>query len=161
MIVNRESVEGVNESVEGVNESVEGGISGVFISNMESYALNELSEAGMFKEDSDYEGDMGKSVMELISLFARQGHSGFSGSMALHLFRRLANFKPLSPIQKPTENEYCERGPGVYQHKRLSSLFSNDFGKHWHDIDVKRTMLDIIFKKRWHRVKFPYLPKIM
>ena len=39
-----------------------------------SHAKFELELAGFFDEDSDYGGAIGEAVMELMEVFAKQGH---------------------------------------------------------------------------------------
>lgn len=59
------------------------------------FAQKELQEAGLFDEDSDYSGMLGKSVLDLITLFASQGHSGYSAGLTIQLFQKLASFETL------------------------------------------------------------------
>jgi len=61
------------------------------------HAHRELNKAGLFSQDSDYEGMIGRAVFELIKVFAKQGHSGFSASMTTELFSRLSRFEALTP----------------------------------------------------------------
>ena len=111
-------------------------------SNLCRHARRELEDAGWFKEDSDYDGMVGPAVMAMVKQFDAEGHSGYSAHLVLELFRRVAAYKLLSPIKNPMETgEYLDHteisdGHGVYQSTRLNSLFSNDSGKHWYDIDT-------------------------
>lgn len=92
------------------------------------HATRELQAAGLFDEDSDYNGMLGEAVLELIETFANQGHSGFSAMMTIQLFDLLANYKPLSDL---TDNphEWMEVVDGLWQSRRNSEAFSNDGGK--------------------------------
>lgn len=65
------------------------------MSNLINHANAELKKAGLFDKDSDYDGELGKGVLELITVFAGQGHSGMSAEMAVQLFERLARFKEI------------------------------------------------------------------
>lgn len=129
------------------------------------FAKEELERAGLFKKDSDYEGQLGKAVLALVKVFAKQGHSGFSAQQAIEIFGRVAKYKILTPIDTPVESDYsvvCDdrtNGKTILQHRRLSSLFSSDNGKTWYDIDAKRTLWDRLTGKVFHNIQFPYWPE--
>lgn len=65
------------------------------MSNLINHAEKELNKVGLLDKDSDYGGELGKDVLELIKLFASQGHSGFSAESAIHLFSKLARFEEI------------------------------------------------------------------
>lgn len=65
------------------------------MSNLVKHAEKELKKAGLFDKDSDYDGMLGEGVLELITVFASQGHSGMSAEMTVQLFERLARFKEI------------------------------------------------------------------
>lgn len=65
------------------------------MSNLINHANEQLSETGMLDEDSDYDGELGKATMELITVFANQGHSGYSAMLVRDLFHKLSNFEEL------------------------------------------------------------------
>lgn len=65
------------------------------MSNLVNHANEQLKKAGLFDKDSDYDGELGKGVLELITLFASQGHSGYSAEMTIQLFTKLARFEEL------------------------------------------------------------------
>lgn len=97
----------------------------------------ELERAGLFDKDADYGDMMGKAVLELVTVFAKQGHSGFSASQCLALFNEVANFKTLSPItSNPTEWNDVSRMSGrpMWQSNRDPSYFSHDAGKTWYTV---------------------------
>ena len=110
------------------------------MSNLVEHAKKELQLAGFFDKDSDYDGMLGDAVLELIEVFAKQGHSGFSAMRTLYLFNEVADFKPLTPIGT-TEGEWMDvTGTGgdnspMWQNIRRHSTFSRDGGKTWYDID--------------------------
>lgn len=131
------------------------------------HAERELRKAGLFDEDADYGGMLGEGVLELVKVFAEQGHSGFSARMAIRLFAKVANYETLTPIDNPaTTGEYiaCDLGEMTWQATRKYSLFSNDGGRSWYDIDRKPNLLKRLIKRlrlpvpnRWLRayVTFP------
>ena len=93
------------------------------MSNLVEHAKAELEMAGLFSEQGDFYGGMtGKAVLELIEVFAKQGHSGMSAPMVVNIFKDLANFKPINAI-KGTDDEWVEVSDGTFQNKRLSAVF--------------------------------------
>jgi len=116
--------------------------------SLKEHAKYELEKVGLFDKDSDYGGMIGKAVMELIEKFSEQGHSGFSASMVVDIFNKLASFKTLSKLTSDPEewNNVSEMsGKPMWQSKRCPSAFSKDGGKTWYDLDWKDTMTG----KRW------------
>lgn len=101
------------------------------------HARAELNRAGLFDEDSDYDGMLGQAVMELVTTFAAQGHSGFSAHQTIALFRLVASFEPLTPITSdPSEWMHVASDPEpCWQNVRRSTSFSRDGGQTWYDID--------------------------
>lgn len=103
------------------------------VSSLEKYAMAEMRRLGWMNEDTDpMQKDMVKCVLELIKVFANQGHSGFSAPYCLRLFNRLADWKPISPLTGEDEEWNKVRGDtNLYQNKRYSAVFL--------DIDTGRT----------------------
>lgn len=95
------------------------------------HAQVELQMLGLFDKKEDFYGGMtGKAVMELMEVFANQGHSGMSAGIVADLFYKLANYKPLQPITGKDE-EWCLLGYSdiEYQNKRESGLFKKADGR--------------------------------
>ena len=109
------------------------------MSNLVKHADRELRAAGLHLKSSDYGGMLYKTVMRLVRVHAKEGHSGFSHSAVMHLFNLVGNFKPLTPLTRnPAEwqrvegNQHYRR---LWQSTRDFSCFSADGGKHYYDID--------------------------
>jgi hypothetical protein len=107
--------------------------------SLAAHAERELKLAGLFDKDSDYEGMLGEAVLELMEVFAKQGHSGFSAMLAMDLFGRLAKFEALTELtDNPEEwndiSEYQDGEPG-WQSVRSPSCFSKDGGKTYYNLD--------------------------
>jgi hypothetical protein len=121
------------------------------------HAKMELEMAGLFDKKGDfYEGATGKSVMELIEVFSKQGHSGMSAPMVASLFHKLANYEPLQPITGRDE-EWTEvsvyrdkTGKPWYQNKRCSGLFKDgkDGKPYYIDAIIKRDQKGITWSGR-------------
>ena len=89
------------------------------------YAERELRLAGFFDKDSDYEGTLGKAVMELIEVFSKQGHSGFSANRVVSLFEKVARYENLLPLtgEDSEWNDISDLDGGTLQNNRVSSVF--------------------------------------
>lgn len=98
------------------------------MSNLLKHAESELTKSGLFNKDSDYEGEIGKAVMELMVAFSRQGHSEASAHMTLDVFSKLAKFQNLTPLTDDP-SEWVNTHDNTYQNKRCSEAFSEDGGK--------------------------------
>lgn len=130
--------------------------------NLRDHAERELQILGYDLNDKE-EGPnkwMVESVLELIDVFSKQGHSGFSAPYCIGLFTKLAGFKPASPITGE-EHEWYEVGPNVWQNNRCSTLFKEADGRAY-DIDGKvfREPNGACYTSRESRVyvEFPYVP---
>ena len=130
--------------------------------NLTDFARSELRRAGLFDKDSDYGGMLAEAVMRLIEVFADEGHSGFSASMATSLFERLSRFEPITPLTGE-EGEWNEVGPDMWQNRRCSHVFKEADG-HAYDSQgrVFREPNGSCYTNGDSRVfiTFPYTPKI-
>lgn len=131
--------------------------------SIQDFAKDELTRAGMFDPDSDYDGAIGHAVMKMIDLFAKENHSGASAAMAVSLFSMLARFEPLTPLTGDDSEwtEVGERdGKPVFQNKRCSRVFKT--GDRAYDIEavIFREPSGACFTSRDSRrdVAFPYTP---
>ena len=108
------------------------------MSNLVDHARYELDLAGLGDDDADYGGALATAVMELIQMFADQGHSGASAAITIDLFAKLARFEPLTPITADAA-EWADvsdiSGTPLWQNRRRSTSFSRDGGVTWYDIE--------------------------
>jgi hypothetical protein len=84
------------------------------------------------------------AIMNLIRVFASEGHSGMSAAISLQIFSRLAQFKALTPLTNdPAEwHDVSDiSGEPMWQNIRQSTCFSSDGGKTYYDIDEKDSPL--------------------
>ena len=102
-------------------------------SYMIKFAVSELDRLGL-EADGDINGLMRSNILDIVSTFARQGHSGFSAKYALSVIERLLAFQPLSPLTG-NDDEWNEVGPETWQNRRYSSVFKEADGKAY-DIDA-------------------------
>ena len=95
-----------------------------------SFSKNELALAGLLKKDSDYGGMLGEAVLELVEVFSKQGHSGYSSGATAHIFNKLVNYEPLTPLTFGPD-EWIKHEPNLWQNKRQPDVFTEDQGKTW------------------------------
>lgn len=129
------------------------------MSTLVDYAKEELKRIGMIDSGEPYNDAVAKAILDLIELFASQGHSGFTAPYTVNAFKRLAMYKPLSPLTGE-DSEWSEVGSGCYQNKRYSAVFKED-GKA-HNIEGKMFTDDngttwYLSKDSQVEVFFPYV----
>ena len=131
------------------------------MSNLVDHARRELELYGAFDEERDFYGGLtGKAVLELVEVFAKQGHSGMSANIVRQLFNTVADYKPLGPLTGG-DDEWNEIGSGVLQNNRCGRVFKEN--------DVAYDSEGVIFKNpdggcfisagSRVDVTFPYVPK--
>lgn len=130
------------------------------MSNLIDFAMSELTKAGLFDEESDYNGDLGRAVIELIEVFARQGHSGFSAGMVSNLFNNLSRYNPITPLTGE-EDEWVIIGNGLRQNKRCSHVFEQNGQAYDSNGKVFREPNGVCYTSKESHVpiSFPYTPK--
>lgn len=103
--------------------------------SMLEWAEQELRYAGYDVNDPEDEPNrwLAEGTLELLKVFADQGHSGMSASYAVALFEKLAMWKPIAPLTGE-DDEWMEVGPDVWQNKRNSAVFKEADGQaYWMD----------------------------
>ena len=99
------------------------------MSDLVDYAKDELKRIGMIDSGEEYNDWAAKAILDLIELFASQGHSNFTAPYVINAFSRLAMFKPLSPLTGE-DDEWNDVGfnDGLLQNKRYSAVFKDKDG---------------------------------
>lgn len=95
------------------------------MSNLENHAQMEFRAAGWTDEHGKFNDEMQeaicKHVLELLKLFADEGHSGTTAPYTVNLFKQLAMFEPIVPLTGEDwewiDHGYCK------QNKRCSHVF--------------------------------------
>lgn len=103
------------------------------------HAKYELEFGGLFNEENKYDYDIAKAVMELIEVFSKQGHSGYSANIVSNVFNKLSKFQTISPLTG-NNDEWVEVTDKLFQNKRNSAVFKD--GK-----DGKAYYIDAYIKK--------------
>ena len=138
------------------------------MSNLHKHALAEFRAAGWTDADGKFEDDMQeaicKHVLELLKVFADEGHSGSTAPYTVNMFKKLAMFEPLVPLTGE-DWEWSDCGNGVFQNKRCSRVFkqADRFNGQAYDIEgrVFREPTGACYTGAESRVPvtFPYTPK--
>lgn len=108
------------------------------------WANKELKLAGYSTEHSNSPAAwMHRQVIEDLALFYSHGNSGNSAPYERNLFNKLTQFSVLSPLTFK-EDEWDDRGNGIWQNKRDSSVFKDKDGSVY-DIDA------FVIKPLWRK----------
>jgi hypothetical protein len=132
--------------------------------NSLKHAQRELPATHPDEEGDSMQRMMNRNLMEIILVFATQGHSGFSASYAVACLEKLLRFEPLGPLTGE-DSEWNEIGEGRYQNNRYGSVFKDKdrFDGQAYDSEavIFRESDGCCFMSRdsAQPVTFPYTPK--
>jgi hypothetical protein len=70
---------------------------------------------------------MSKGILEIVTVFCTQGHSGFSAPYAMGILQKLLKYEPITDLTGD-DSEWVDSGDGLYQNNRNSAVFK-DIGK--------------------------------
>lgn len=130
------------------------------------YAKKELDLIDM-RDDSPDEmnREMRKCILDIIELFASQGHSGFSASYLTDTVSKLMRYAPLSPLTGEDDewmdiSSHMGEGKPWFQNRRHSSVFKDETGAYDIDGKVFVNQHGVAFTSAESRtpVTFPYTP---
>jgi hypothetical protein len=119
-------------------------------SNLYRHAERELALIGPI-----YDGMVNKAALDIVGVFAAQGHSGLSAKLTTGLVERLMRFEPLQPLTGE-DSEWNDVGNGEQQNNRCSHVFKCADGAY--DIDTPSGQPDGIGNGGWSKIEFPYIP---
>ena len=135
--------------------------------NLVKHAIYELSLLAEDEDDCDMQDFMNKGIIDVVRIFSKQGHSGFSAGYAVGVIEKLLRFEPLGPLTGENHewndiSEYC-CDETMYQNRRCSHIFKRADGTAY-DINAK------VFVEpdgsTWTNghshvdIEFPYVPKV-
>ena len=127
------------------------------MSNLVEYAKAELAR---IDSDDKMQKLMNKHIIDMVELFAEEGHSGFSASYAIEQLERLLRFLPLTELTGE-DDEWNEYSVGEYQNKRCSTVFKDKTGAY----DINGYVFSDDGGETWYTnrksrkyIKFPYYP---
>lgn len=81
-----------------------------------------LEQCGDDEEARRMQKIINKNLLDLVELFASQGHSGFTANYTIKNLVKLLNQSFITPLTG-AETEWIEVTPGVYQNKREGRIF--------------------------------------
>lgn len=116
-----------------------------------------------FPNGGEMQDAMGEHILDMVAMFALEGHSGFSASYARQYIDKALRFEPFSPLTG-TESEWAEpySSDGTRQNKRCSHVFMDADGNAY-DINGKVFVEHdgAAYTNRDSRVPitFPYIPQ--
>ena len=120
------------------------------------YAEKELE----YVRGDDYNNMVADAALELVKVFAEQGHSGFSAGLTINLLEKLMRFEPIAPLTGE-DSEWNKISDELYQNNRSPRVFKEN-GRAY-DIDgiVFRDPDGCCVTNSNSRVDvtFPYTPK--
>ena len=103
------------------------------MSNLLKHAERELKLIGYDGKD-EYNNMAKAAIMELLTTFANQGHSGFSANYIVTLFNKLAKCETLSPLTGNDDewNDVSDMsGEMLFQNNRDSRVFKDATGTYF------------------------------
>ena len=131
----------------------------VITSRLVTHANHELNLIGYGPLPIDMEADsvdindaMRKNVIDLVTMFAGQHHSGASAQYLVQTLNRLLQLKTLTPIScKATEWQYIDEAIAgdkfTWQNLRNSAAISSDGGKTYYLVDDAHRPLYGVYRK--------------
>jgi hypothetical protein len=106
---------------------------------LKKWALNELKRIENTYTDEDSSGEqkmvslevqkmVTKNVMDILTVFEKQDHSGISAEYTIDLVIRLLRWIPLTPLTGEEDEWYEPYGPdNTQQNKRCTTVFRRNF----------------------------------
>ena len=98
---------------------------------LKKWALNELKRIETTCPDEDslrMQKMVTKNVMDILTVFEKQDHSGFSANYTINLVNRLLRWIPLTPLTGEEDEWYDPYGPdNTQQNKRCTTVLRRNF----------------------------------
>ena len=131
------------------------------MSNLKTYAIDELTRIGMYGSDDEMNNEMCNHILKMIDVFVEERHSGFSAEYAINILQKLLRWEPLSPLTGG-DDEWCEVSDELFQNKRLSHVFKNGKDGQAYDIEgkvfVEPDGCSYTSRDSLVYIEFPYVP---
>ena len=134
------------------------------MSNLLKHAERELKFIGYDGKD-EYNNMAKAAIMELLTTFANQGHSGFSANYIVNLFNKLAKYETLSPLTGNDDewNDVSDMsGEMLFQNNRDSRVFKDATGTYFIEAIIWNESGESSYtnkdSKRYIK-SFPFTPK--
>lgn len=137
-------------------------------SNLVKFAENELNiiiNKCEDEESKEMQKRISEDILQVVEVFSRQGHSGFSANYAINLINKLLRFEPITPLTGENDEwiKLDYNDDTKYQNKRCSRVFKDAEEKAY---DIEGKIFSDNEGKSWYTskdsrvyIKFPYMPK--
>jgi hypothetical protein len=108
-------------------------------SNLLTHARRELAALrGPNPEPDEMQDEMDKCVLDVVRIFADQGHSGSSAAYAIGCIEKVLRFEPITPLAG-TDDEWVEvaeeDGKPLFQNARCGRVFKVGADGEAYDLD--------------------------
>lgn len=105
------------------------------------YELNLLLQKCEDEEELRMQKVMNDDILEIIEVFAKQGHSGMSANYAIRIITKLLKYEPILPLTLK-DDEFVEIANGVFQNKRDFRIFKQKdrFDGKPYNVDTKEIL---------------------
>ena len=105
-----------------------------------THAKQEMELAGLYDKGADYDGMIPEAVMEIVEVFAKQGHSGYSASIVRSILSKVLAYDTLTPVNSDPQywmkvSDEHAHTKACWQSTRDPSYFSEDGGKTFYWLD--------------------------
>lgn len=138
-------------------------------SNLEMFAEKELNILLEKCKDEDTEAIemqklINKDILEIVKVFSKQGHSGFSANYAINRIEKLLRYEPITPLtgEESEWNKLDYNKDTCYQNKRCSRIFKDSKGQAY---DIEGKIFSEDGGNSWYTskdsrvyIEFPYIP---
>lgn len=98
------------------------------------FTKRELDLLGMTEDSDEMNKMMRGNILQVVEMFAEQGHSGSSASYAIGILEKVLRYEPVTPLTGE-DSEWMEISEGLYQNNRCPRVFKEN-GEAY-DIDGK------------------------
>lgn len=154
------------------------------MSNYHKFAVEEMKRLGYEfdddgypiedpSEDFDINAEMAICVLEILDVFEKQGHSGFSAGYIINILEKVMRFEPVTPLTGDDDEwrDVGALGGGIrYQNKRCGHVFKDEDGQaydsegkifwEWYTSDDgERSKSHYTSRDSRVYIEFPYTPK--
>lgn len=131
-------------------------------SKLVEHAKREFELKGWLDSDDKMQNLVCDNIIELLTVFSKQNHSGFSAAYVISNFMRLVRWEPLGSLTGE-DSEWNKIEDDLWQNKRCLHVFKNPkTGEAW---DTDAVVFEDPNGSRWtnsgsvKEITFPYDPK--
>lgn len=126
--------------------------------NLTEHARKEMKH--WIESDDPMSKCMADNILEIVAVFSKQGHSGFSAGIAINAISKILKFEPLRGLTGKDE-EWNEVSDDVFQNNRCPNVFKENDVAYQHDYYIFQDKDGSQYTGKGSRktITFPYSPK--